>query len=50
MHTLAPQGAENPIYWHLTKEDNLMQGIEETAEAGFGGTWLQNKQYLLASQ
>jgi len=35
MRTLAPQMTENPIYWHLTDQNNLLTAINETAQAGF---------------
>ena len=37
MRTLAPQGTENPIYWHLEQQSNVITAIDETAAAGFEG-------------
>ena len=35
MRTLAPQGTENPIYWHLEDQANVIAAIDETEAAGF---------------
>ena len=35
MRVLAPQGTENPIYWHLEQQSNVIAAIDETAAAGF---------------
>ena len=35
MRTLAPQGTENPIYWHLEQQSNVIAAIDETVAAGF---------------
>ena len=35
MRTLAPQGTENPIYWHLESQNNIFAAIDETVRVGF---------------
>ena len=35
MRALAPQGTENPIYWHLEEQSNIFTAIDETARVGF---------------
>ena len=35
MRALAPQGTENPIYWHLEEQNNIFQAIDETERVGF---------------